>query len=1325
MSRRFPLLAVFLLLSFFVSCNNPVVQEEQPPAADPVLRGTLRVVDSSRTPDSITWNWNGRKGKALLACSEGICKFQASLSPVGPNDTVSCGFWTLGLRTMQGTARLDGSGDLSVDHKSIRIDTVVKILLTFHDSLRKLDESRYPWTYSGLQDAFAMAILNRNAKVAGGYPKSWPAGIDTTGLVRRVVRLAIDGQGSLDQIASTWSLSLSVTQAKPIVLEILKERATGKDDSLRLFPPSSLKFAKLVSLGGVLWPDGDTVKLSGRVESDSVLARASVQILRGETVVTERFVIDTAPSVSGKSWDLDGNLRIRAKVGTEMGSYTMAIQVWDKLQSRILHTVPFKVEPRPDHEGPTIQFLKPMQMDVIEPKDSLVRIYVKGNDASGIDSITVQGRRTKISGDTAWLDVSTPLKGNSFIFIVTAWDRMGNRSDSILQLRRREVRDSLVFELVSPSKATDNSLPMDSSFIHVQYHARSPYGIPDTGLSIGGLIARRGGAPNDTDNWFQEVPVPADGKVSRIIVTLTDRRGVQTFHVIQVTREKDEKGPTIRWISPSRDSVVDFNSSLVEIRVEAKDPSGIDSVSIQGRKAEKLSEGRYFGLVSLEPTGFPTDIHVRSWDGQGKETDSVIQVTRSSSPAVIQLIQPIKHTGNVVADWVDTFRVVWKLPKDLVKCKVESSSKDSLVNLGGGLWATTVRLERGLLRKISIQLIDSLAGTQAKDEVEVTRPEAVVAPAIRFATPLDSLGGDTLVTRDATLNLAWKLAAPCLGCIFEVDGLEAKPAQEKDSLVVGSKVSQIPGLQNHTFVISKGTTTLLRKEYKIRRIQSPRIDTIAPVSSLQSGSLPVEVVWKVAGGTRVWIDGIDQGGTGDGLYRVTVSKPESSVRVVRIAVADSGRGKDSSSRRIQWTSPVSFHMDATPSDPVQWDSVQFSLTSVASTIGAVTFRWEADQGRKGTAKPNETVVLYSSGRMTACASLAGFLDTCDTSATFDVRHTNQAPSFERPSVMDTLVIDEDSRRGELFLARNLRKGSKWDTAQALHFEVKSLARPGLYVSIPKVDVQTGILSFVPVADSFGLDSLEIKLCDDGGTEHGGKDCGTAMRLKVLVRPVNDAPIGVPWSVSVPVSEGYVKVVMEPVSSGPGEAFVSSMTFKPTLKTGANAKTSSLSIVRGRGKDTVILVPGTYPGGADYEVVATEAPEKAGDAALTTSFPLSIRVENVWKVEDRSIPLVVALGKTWLTQSLLDSANLTELTAAKSPCPAGWALPDSLTFKNAKTTDSTFLKEIGLESGKRLWAKTPTGFRMATVDLTAKVDTVIGFSEPAADKKAIVRCVYVP
>lgn len=1324
MTRRHSLFALFLLVSFVLSCTDTLVQEETPPS-EPILRGTLRVADSSRTPDSITWNWNGRKGKALLACSEGICKFQASLGNIGSSDTVSCGFWTLGLRTMQGTARLDASGDLSVDLKSIRIDTAVKILLGFHDSLRKVDESRYPWTYGGLLDAYAVAILNGNAKVLGGYPKSWPGGFDTTGLVKRVVKLAIDGQGSLEQISATWNVPLTAIQAKSLVLELLKERSTGKDDSLRLFPPSSLKFVQLVTLGKVLWPGGDTVKLAGRVESDSSLSRVSIQILKGESVVTDRFVMDTAPPVSGKTWDLAGKLHIYAKTGTELGSYTMAIQVWDLRQSRILHTVPFKVETRPDAEGPQIQFLSPSQIDVIEPKDSITRVSLKGVDPSGIDSITVQGRRAKVSGDTLWLDVSTPLKSNSFNFLVTAWDKQGNRSDSILQLRRRETRDTLQFALVLPTQQTANILGVDSAFLRVKYFARSPYGISDTGLRINRAVARRGLAPNDTDSWYQDVPVLASGEVVTVPVILTDKRGGQVSHFIEVTRIKDTIGPFVKRISPTLDTSVDFNSPLVEIRVEVTDPSGLDSIRIQGRQAERLAGGRYFALVPVEPTGKPTAIHVVAVDGRKNRTDSVINVTRSATKDVIQLAQPARKISNLVAEWVDTFRVTWKLPKDSVKYKVESPSGDTFVNLGGGMWTTLAHLDRGKLRVISIRITDSVGGgNQVSDYVEVTRSDVLPAPVVKLGNRLDTLGGDTLGTRDSSLNLMWNLAAPCTGCTFEIDGKPVKPGSGADSLVVGMKTNIAWGTDVHSFVISKGGVVLLRKDYRIRRFTAPKIEFLSPASGLvKSDEKSTEVAWHVRGGTHVWIDGVDQGGTGEGIYRVTITKPDSSMRVVRLVVADSGRGKDSANREIQWTVPITFFIDPVSSASSQWDSVPMRLNSPITST-PVAFRWEADQGRKGTAKSGELVSLLSNGQLKVCASAAGYLEKCDSSATFGVQHTNQAPSFERPSKVDTVFVDEDFAHGDLHIARNLRKGSKWDSAQILSFQLKSLAHPGFYADGPRVDLQTGILSFVPAADSFGVDSIEIKLCDDGGTDHGGKDCSAPQIVKVVIRAVNDAPIALPWTIEVPISDSMVKVTMDPVSSGPGEPFVAGMNFQASLKSAGNAKPGSLAVARGASKDTVKIVPGVLSGVPQYQVVATDIPgPNVLGVSLSDTFNLSVKVVNSWPAGSSSLPLAVAFGRTWFTQSRSDSGESDSVGVATNAfkCPSGWVLPDTNDVQKMTGIDSAVIASIGLTGGESLWTKTGGVVRMAKVAIVSKRGAI---TLPVADRnKAILRCVY--
>ncbi|HNY30951.1 MAG TPA: hypothetical protein PKO15_08685 [Fibrobacteria bacterium] len=1043
----------------------------------------------------------------------------------------------------------------------------------------------------------------------------------------------------------------------------------------------------------------------------------SIQILKGETVVTSRFSIDTAPSVSGRSWDLSG-LRLHARSGTEFGSYTMAIQVWDLRQSRILHTVPFQVEPRPDGDGPVIHFLSPTPNGVIEPKDSVIRLRMVWTDSSGIDSVTVEDRRAQISGDSCWLDVPTPLKSANFGFVVAAWDKQGNRSYSFLQVRRREVRDTLDFKLLSPSAQTGNNLDVDSAFLRVEYFARSPFGIADTGVRINRQLARRGSPPNDTDHWYLDVPVPASGEVVTIPVMVVDKQGGRTSHFLEVTRAKDVQGPTIRKITPLQDTSVDFDSPLVEIRVEVLDPSGIDSVRIQGRQPEMLAPGRYFSLVPVA-ADTTTAIHIRAWDRRGNLSDSVVKVIRLPSGKVLELIQPARRAGNVVPEDVVSFDAIWQLPKESNGYKVWSASQDDTSSLGAGKFRIRARnLVAGATRAVVICLKDTVKQMIAYDTVWVTREKAISAPKPRFLGGMDTLETGVLGTSDSLVNVRWALDSKCDSCQFEIDGSVAVVSKD----TVGARISLKLGTSSHSMVMTWNQRTVLsRVNFEIRRFMAPTIKLASPASGLvRSEAQTAELVFKVEGATRAWVDGVEQTLRGDGTYRVTVAKPVGSSRRVVVAAADSGRGRDSVSYEIRWVVPVDFHVDPLSSSSIQWDAVKFTL---GSAIPGVAFSWEADRGRKGTAKSGDVVSLLASGKLRVCASLAGSLDSCDSSAAFTVKHTNQPPSYTRASpLVDLISILEDAPRGELYLAQDLRKGGEWDSSQTLRFEVRS-PRPGLYAKAPGIDLLTGILNFVPAADSFGFDTLSIRLCDDGGTENGGKDCSDPIKIKVEIKPVNDPPVGVDWSVVVPISDSSAKFLMDPIAAGPGEPSVPGMAFRVVSRS-KNLGFAQPSVLRTGGKDEVKFVPGTQVGVERFQVEATDVvnPSVQGTAQSDT-FDLSIKVVNSWSVNGADLSLAVAFGRTWIAEALRDSAESDSAGVAGTSrrCPEGWTLPDSLDAQRMNAASATELKAIGLADGDQFWTLSGTVPRLARLALDGGKMRI---SFPAAAKEiGKLRCVY--
>ncbi len=89
-------------------------------------------------------------------------------------------------------------------------------------------------------------------------------------------------------------------------------------------------------------------------------------------------------------------------------------------------------------------------------------------------------------------------------------------------------------------------------------------------------------------------------------------------------------------------------------------------------------------------------------------------------------------------------------------------------------------------------------------------------------------------------------------------------------------------------------------------------------------------------------------------------------------------------------------------------------------------------------------------------------------------------------------------------ATAIAPGPADETAQAVAFEVVWNSQPSLFETPPSVDT-SGVLSFTPAPDAFGVAAIEVRLVDDGGTAGGGEDGSDLVAFSVSVSPVNDPP----------------------------------------------------------------------------------------------------------------------------------------------------------------------------------------------------------------------------
>ncbi|MBK9577769.1 MAG: chitobiase/beta-hexosaminidase C-terminal domain-containing protein [Fibrobacteres bacterium] len=134
----------------------------------------------------------------------------------------------------------------------------------------------------------------------------------------------------------------------------------------------------------------------------------------------------------------------------------------------------------------------------------------------------------------------------------------------------------------------------------------------------------------------------------------------------QVGAELDHKGPSLIVLSPTSAVVRDFNDSQLVVKVDAKDPSGVKSVTIDGKVADKGEDGIWFDTLVVPVRDSSQLVKIEAKDVFGNASDAQIQIRRNQKPIPtaprLKLVSPA--SGTLVAFEDSVVRVVWKAETD-------------------------------------------------------------------------------------------------------------------------------------------------------------------------------------------------------------------------------------------------------------------------------------------------------------------------------------------------------------------------------------------------------------------------------------------------------------------------------------------------------------------------------------------------------------------------------------------------------------------------------------------------------------------------------------
>jgi uncharacterized protein (TIGR02145 family) len=448
-----------------------------------------------------------------------------------------------------------------------------------------------------------------------------------------------------------------------------------------------------------------------------------------------------------------------------------------------------------------------------------------------------------------------------------------------------------------------------------------------------------------------------------LIVWMIDPNGnADTLHAtFQVLSLADKIGPQITVLSPSPDTILGNTDSLLLVAVRAVDPSGIDSVVIQGVRVDSVG-GVYSRRVPVPATGASTPIRVAAFDKKGNRTDSFVRAARMPESGLISprltRISPAQQTGNNLSltDSVITVVFAANSPNGLADTAIRIGGRPAR-RISDTSWSLDVPVPaNGFETTIPVDLVDK-KGVRSSDWVKATRSKDATGPVVEWTSP----STDTVVS-NSTSTVAIRFQAKDISGVDSVLANGRKP----DALGNGAYLilcDILPSGKPTPILVrawdrfgneSQSTLNITRKAPLVA--SPPRVRLVAP--SLNRGNKlaaeidSIKVSWIVASDLGLFDSSVKIAGAkalreNDSIWTTRIGVPGNGLEIaIPLLVVDAG-GQEA--RDTVWVTrakfvprPVlTFGFDSTKGDPplrsgayaTQADSLDLPWSIVGECIG--------------------------------------------------------------------------------------------------------------------------------------------------------------------------------------------------------------------------------------------------------------------------------------------------------------------------------------------------------------------------------------------------------